>query len=245
MTPSTTRPAHDSGDPLPGTAGVGASTLARITCWVFDLDNTLYSASTRLFDQVDRRMGRFIAERFGLAPDEARALQKRYFREHGTTMNGLMRVHGIDPAAFLDYVHDIDLSALAPAPALDAALAALPGRKVIYTNGSEAHAERVLDRLGIARHFDGIVDIVASDYDPKPSGAAFARMMDRLAVPADGAAMVEDMARNLRPARDAGLVTVWVRGDAAWAVPDEADVIDYVIDDLADWLAGIGSDPAS
>ena len=215
--------------------------LTDIGCWVFDLDNTLYPASSDLFAQVDRRMGLFIAETFGLSGEDARALQKRYFREHGTTLNGLMRVDGIDPQAFLDFVHDIDIGVLQPAGVLDAALGALPGRKVIYTNGSEAHARRVLDRLRIADHFDGVVDIVASDYDPKPSATAFARMLERFAVVPHRAAMVEDMARNLRPARDAGLVTVWIRGAADWAMPADADSIDHVVDDLPDWLARVAA----
>ena len=229
----------------PPAAAGRATDLDGVDCWVFDLDNTLYPASTNLFGQVDRRMGLFIAELLGLSPEDARALQKQYFRTHGTTLNGLMRVHGIDPRAFLDFVHDIDLDVLRPAGALDAALGGLPGRKVIYTNGSEAHARRVLDRLQIAGHFDGIVDIVASGYDPKPSAAAFAQMLSRLAVVPERAAMVEDMARNLRPARAAGLVTVWLKGSADWAAPAPDDAIDHVIDDLADWLAGVAAASAS
>jgi putative hydrolase of the HAD superfamily len=225
-------------------AGASPPDLAHLDCWVFDLDNTLYPAASNLFDQVDRRMGAFIVETLGLAPEEARALQKQYFRDYGTTLSGLMREHGIDPQAFLDYVHDIDLSVLGPAPRLGAALAALPGRKVIYTNGSIAHAQRVLTRLEIAGHFDGIVDIVVSDFDPKPSTRAFARMLDHLRVRPDRAAMVEDIAKNLRPAKAVGMVTVWLRGDARWAAPTEDDVIDHVVDDLADWLSGVAAQGA-
>jgi putative hydrolase of the HAD superfamily len=215
--------------------------LDHVETWVFDLDNTLYPASCNLFDQVSRRMGSFIQETFGLDPEAARAKQKQYFHDHGTTLRGLMTVDGIDPAAFLAYVHDIDVSVLPPMPQLEAALAALPGRKVVFTNGSVPHAERVMTRLGIERHFEAIWDIVASDYVPKPDPAPYARMIERHGIAPDRAAMVEDMAKNLRPAHDLGMTTVWVRTELAWALPDGEDAhVHHVVDDLTDWLAGVG-----
>src|SRR5689334_11518924 len=133
--------------------------LAEIETWIFDLDNTLYPASCRLFDQIHARMTQFIADRLGISAAAALTVQKTYFREHGTTLRGLMTVNRIDPEDFLAFVHEIDLARVPPDPALVDTLAKLPGRKIVHTNGSERHAERLLDHLGIAGSFCGIVDI--------------------------------------------------------------------------------------
>ncbi|WP_366656960.1 pyrimidine 5'-nucleotidase [Fodinicurvata sp. EGI_FJ10296] len=208
-----------------------------IETWVFDLDNTLYPASSNLFDQVDRRMGEFIAARFAMAPDEARLLQKKLFREHGTTLRGLMTDHGVAAADFLDFVHDIDLSVLAPQDDLVTALEALPGRKLIFTNGSERHAERVLGHIGIDHLFDGVMDIVGSDYVPKPAAAPYDALIARFAIEPARAAMVEDMARNLEVPHRLGMTTVWVAGGPDWAQPDDTAHIHHVVHDLAGWLS--------
>src|SRR5262252_3850325 len=147
--------------------------LAEIETWIFDLDNTLYPASCRLFDQIHARMSEFIAARLGISTEAALAVQKTYFREHGTTMRGLMSVNRIDPEDFLAYVHEIDLSCVPPDPVLATALPALPGRKIVHTNGSLRHAERLLDHLGIAECFCGIFDIAAAGYEPKPALAGY------------------------------------------------------------------------
>ena len=131
----------------------GGRPLSEIETWIFDLDNTLYPASCRLFDQIHSRMQRFVAERLELSLDQALVVQKAYFREHGTTMRGLMTVDKVDPHEFLAYVHDIDLACVPPDPVLAAALKALPGRKIVHTNGSVAHARRLLDHLDIAGRF--------------------------------------------------------------------------------------------
>jgi putative hydrolase of the HAD superfamily len=210
----------------------------RIAVWVFDLDNTLYPAACRLFDQVDRRMGEYIAEELDLDYETARRLQKRYFYEDGTTLRGLMRHHGTDPTSFLDYVHEIDLTAVAVDPLLDAALGRLPGRKLVFTNGSSAHADRVLGKLGIARHFEAVVDIVASDYVPKPEPSAYDRLVERFAIEPARAVMVEDIAANLEPAHRLGMTTVWLRHAEDWAhKPADHAFVDHVIDDLPAWLA--------
>jgi len=214
--------------------------LVNAETWVFDLDNTLYPAASNLFDQVDRRMCGFIAETLNLPHAEAYKLQKQYFREHGTTLKGLMDVHDIDPAGFLDYVHDIDVTPVPPSPALSAHLEALPGRKVIFTNGSVAHADRVTQRLGIDHHFDGIFDIVASDYVPKPDPSVYDTMLRALDVNPTKAVMVEDMAKNLVPAAALGMATVWVRNDTPWSQADEnTDYIHHVTEDLIDWLGQV------
>ena len=207
---------------------------------MFDLDNTLYPPECELFSQIDWRMTDFIADHFGLDRETARARQKAYFRSHGTTLRGLMTEHGMDPAPFLDFVHQIDLSHIPAAPDLGTALAALPGRKLVYTNGSQAHADNVMGHLGIAGHFEDVFDIVRADYQPKPHAESYRRMLDHFGIDRpDRAAMVEDIARNLGPARDLGMTTIWLRNEARWAAPEAASMADHVIDDLTLWLSGV------
>lgn len=208
-----------------------------IETWVFDLDNTLYPASSRLFDQVDRKITEFIMQALDLEWDAAHKTQKQFFREYGTSMRGMMTVHGTSPDAYLDYVHDIDLSPIPASPALDTALERLEGRKVIFTNGSTKHARNVTKKLGITHHFDGIFDIVDSEFTPKPDFGVYEKMIDRLGFDPKTAVMVEDMARNLVPAAALGMTTVWVRTDSDWAREGSVgDHIHHVIDDLTDWL---------
>jgi putative hydrolase of the HAD superfamily len=222
----------------------GGRPLAEIETWIFDLDNTLYPASCRLFDQIHDRMQRFIAERLRLSPEAALAVQKTYFREHGTTMRGLMTVDQVDPREFLAYVHQVDLSVVPADPALAAALAALPGRKFVHTNGSVRHAERLLDHLDIAGSFCGIVDIADAGFEPKPALAGYRELLRRHDVAAARALMVEDMAKNLVPAAALGMTTAWVRGTVDWAVAGaEGGHIHYVVDDLASFLAAVTSHP--
>ncbi|MCB2099223.1 MAG: pyrimidine 5'-nucleotidase [Rhodobacterales bacterium] len=227
-------------DPAPPADSPRAGPLLATETWVFDLDNTLYPASCDLFSQVDRRMKAFIADYLSVPEDEAFRIQKQYFRDHGTTLRGLMTHHGMAPDPFLDYVHDIDLSAVAPNPALDRALAALPGRKVIFTNASVAHAERVMDRLGVTGRFDGLFDIHAADFEPKPRPAVYDRMVAALGIEPTRAVMVEDIARNLEPAAALGMVTVWVRTDSHWGLDGaDGDWVHHATDDLTAWLQGV------
>jgi len=213
------------------------SLRSEVADWVFDLDNTLYPARCRLFDQVDRRIGLFIQERLGLDAAAARLLQKRYFHQHGTTLSGLMTHHGIEPELFLEFVHDIDISPVEPSPALDSALARLPGRKFIFTNGSNAHAARIMDRLGVARHFDAVFDIADAGYLPKPAAETYDRLISRHAIEPGRAVMIEDLPRNLRPAAALGMTTVLVLTGEEWAETDKAgDHIHHVTDDLVGWL---------
>ena len=214
--------------------------LRDIETWIFDLDNTLYSASLDLFGQIDIRMRDYIADFLDLSPEEAYRVQKHYFRQYGTSLRGLMRQHGMDPKPFLDHVHDIDVSVLPPAPALDAALGALPGRKVIYTNASTRHAERVMARLGVGHHFVGVYDIIEADYEPKPEPRPYADLVRRFGLNPRSAAMVEDVARNLTPAAALGMTTVWVRNETDHGVAEIDGVsIDHVVDDLVSWLEQI------
>jgi len=210
-----------------------------VETWIFDLDNTLYPASCNLFAQVDRRMGQFIQTLLDLDPLAAKALQKRYWREHGTTLRGLMNEHRVDPLHFMDYVHDIDLGVVPHSLPLDRALGRLPGRKVIFTNGSVGHAERVLKARGIASHFDGIFDIVASDYRPKPDPEPYDWLCRRFRIEPRRAVMVEDMVRNLLPAHAMGMGTVWVPAPDGNRDGIATDHVLHVAEDLEAWLIEI------
>lgn len=211
--------------------------LARVKTWLFDMDNTLYPSRANLFGQIDRKMEAFVGDLLGLNRDEARAVQKRYFHEHGTTLRGLMLSHGVDPHSFLEFVHDIDMSVLDPDPRLAAALARLPGRKLVFTNGDAPYAERVLAALGIREAFEDLYDIHAMDYHPKPDPRAYQRLCERHAVDPATAFFADDMAHNLRPAHAMGMVTAWInngseRGDHGHS----PEFIDHEIGDLTDWL---------
>ena len=221
-------------------APAAGPTLDHVETWVFDLDNTLYPARFNLFDQVDRRIGQYIQELLAVGPDEARTVQKSYFRAHGTTLRGLMERHAIDPKGFLDFVHDIDYAAIPASPALHEALTMLPGRKLIFTNGSVGHAERVLERLGVAPHFEGVFDIAAADYLPKPRREAYDALCRIHAVEPRKAALFEDIARNPEPAHAMGMATVWIRTDSQWAQEgSDADYVHHVADELDGWLTGL------
>ena len=192
-------------------ASVSAPDLRHIDVWLFDLDNTLYPARCNLFAQIDVRIGRYISDWLKVDAEEARRVQKQYWRDHGTSMRGMMSLHGVDPKHYLDYVHDIDYSPVEANPALEKSLAALPGRKLIFTAGDVPHAEKVMERLGVAHHFEAIFDIVAGDYWPKPHKQIYEQLVKKHNVDARKAAMVDDIAINLRPAHDLGMRTVWVR----------------------------------
>ncbi|MBV9863001.1 MAG: pyrimidine 5'-nucleotidase [Alphaproteobacteria bacterium] len=216
--------------------------LGAVETWIFDLDNTLYPASCRLFDQVQANMNRYICRRLGLSPSEAEYLRRTYFREHGTTMRGLMTVNRIDPHEFLSFVHDIDLSGVPPDPALTAAIARLGGKKVVFTNGSVRHAERLLDHLGLAPAFSGIIDIVGAGFEPKPALAGYHELIRRHGVAPASAVMVEDIARNLAPAAALGMTTAWLRSTLDWAAAEaEGDYIHHEVTDLAGFLAAAGA----
>ncbi len=178
--------------------------------WIFDLDNTLYPAECNLFAQIDQRMSAFIQDLLGLDHAAARKVQKELYYEHGTTLAGLMAEHHVKPETFMDFVHDIDLAPLSHAPDLADAISWLEGRKFIFTNGSTRHAERVAGKLGILDRFDGIFDIAASGYVPKPKPQAFERFLDFCGGANCKAAMFEDLPHNLEAAHNLGIVTVLV-----------------------------------
>jgi len=182
--------------------------------WLFDLDNTLYRADSGIFAQIESRMTDYVARFTGLPRDEARALQKTLYRAHGTTLSGLMKLHGADPDDYLAYVHAIDLSALAPDPAMLAALARLPGRRAIFTNGCRDHAARILERIGAAALFDDIWDIRTCAFVPKPDAAAYRAVVIAAGFEPQAAAMFDDIAHNLTAAQALGMTTVWLNTGA-------------------------------
>ena len=222
-----------------------------VDTWIFDLDNTLYPPHSNLFAQVDTRMGAFISERLGVDLVEAKRVQKSFYRQYGTTMRGLMSEHyaflaNLYACLFL-YIH----SPIEPDPALGAALSLLPGRKFVLTNGSRAHADAIVRRLGIEEHFEDLFDIIAADFEPKPARPPYDRFIAKYGIEPGNAAMFEDLPRNLEVPRALGMRTVLVV-----ASPDtpaetiayrqhweteigDAGYIDHVTDDLADFLVGI------
>jgi putative hydrolase of the HAD superfamily len=189
--------------------------LSHVTTWLFDLDDTLYPAESGLMAEVVRRMTQYVMQVTGLPYDEAFRLQKTYLAEHGITLRGLMLHHGVDPAEFAAVFHDISLDILAHDPQLVAAIAALPGRRLIFTNADEIHAQRVLDRLGLTHLFEHVAHIGSYDYTPKPDPEAFRRLFaDHSLAPAQ-TAFFEDSERNLKPAAEMGVTTVLVGPHAA------------------------------
>ena len=167
-------------------------------------------------------------------------MQKSYFRAHGTTLKGLMDKHGMEPGPYLDFVHDVDMSCLACDPRLDDALTKLPGRKFIFTNATTSYATRVLECLNLPRHFEAIYDIESGKYVPKPDPSIYADLIGRYGVRPGETVMVEDVARNLIPAKALGMTTVWVENDRPWAHSDAAEIEpDYVTDDLGGFLARV------
>lgn len=203
------------------TAARSAGGFDRTDIWIFDLDNTLYPAQCRLFTQIDQKMGEFIARLLGVSLAHAQHLRKTYYRQFGTTLTGLMKVHKIEPGPFLDYVHDIDLTVVDRDENLRGAIASLEGRRLIFTNGSRRHAERVAEKVGILDLFEDICSIETCEFTPKPEAIAFNRMVERHGVSPDRAAMFEDMPHNLEVPHELGMTTVLVHdetGQHPWRV---------------------------
>jgi putative hydrolase of the HAD superfamily len=220
--------------------------FSHVRDWIFDLDNTLYRADNGIFAQIDARMTQFVARLLGLEKTEARLIQKQLYRDHGTTLAGLIAVHKIDPEPYLDFVHDIDLSQLHPDPALSFALMRLPGRRFVFTNGCRNHALRILERLNLADNFDQVWDIRTIGFVPKPDPAAYQAVVGHAGIAPKKAAMFEDIARNLVVPHELGMATVWLNGRSDWSRqgPEfpvaSASHIDHEIIDLCPFLNSIG-----
>lgn len=225
------------------------SGFAHVETWVFDLDNTLYPPHADLWPKIDHRITAYLSNLFGLDGLSARALQKHYYKRYGTTLNGLMIEHpeAVDSAAFLDFVHDIDRTTLMVDHALAAAIDRLPGRRLVFTNGSRGHAEKTMLALGIAHLFDDVFDIVSSGFKPKPQRSTYDKFLADHGVDPARAVMFEDIAVNLETAKDVGMGTVLVvprpgSGDhrEPWEITAQAPgYVDHVTDDLASFLSSI------
>lgn len=219
--------------------------LRHVTDWIFDLDNTLYRADNGIFAQIESRMTDYVARYTGLPRDPARALQKDLYRRHGTTLNGLMREHGVDAEDYLTFVHDIDLGALAPDARLAGAIARLPGRRFIFTNGCRHHATRILTRIGMDALFADIWDIRSMDFVPKPLASTYTRVVAASGVHAAQAAMFDDLPGNLVAARALGMTTILVKNDdTPWAthgplIDVTASDISHTTSNLCDFLHAI------
>ena len=207
--------------------------LSHFDTWLFDLDNTLYPPEAELMSLIADRMTLFVERETGLSHAEAFALQKRYLHEHGTTLAGLMAHHGVDPETFLNEVHNVSMAGLAPDTALREAIAALPGRRLVFTNGDKAHADRVLKALKLEDLFEAVFHIALADYVPKPHPDTFQRMMAAHDVDPTRTVFFEDTARNLKPAHELGMTTVLVGPDA---LQGEELFVDYRTTDLAAFL---------
>ncbi|MEM1065153.1 MAG: pyrimidine 5'-nucleotidase [Pseudomonadota bacterium] len=211
---------------------MAASYFQHVAHWVFDLDNTLYPPSARLFDQIEARMTAWVMEALDLSEEEADHLRASYWARHGTTLAGLIENHGIDAEAYLEDVHDISLDALDPAPDLARALGALPGRRIVYTNGSRGHAERVLAARGLSGLFDAVYGVEDARFRPKPERAAFEAIFAASGIDPARAAMFEDEPRNLEAPHAMGMRTVHVA-----PAPHPAPHIHHHTEDLAGFLS--------
>lgn len=207
--------------------------LRHVDTWLFDLDNTLYPVESGFMGEIERRMTDYVQRLTGLERDEAYKLQKQYLAQYGLTLGGLIAHHGIDPADFHAIFHDMSLEALAHDPRLLAALERLPGRRLIFTNADNVHAERVLERLGLAHLFDDVFHIGSADYVPKPDPANMARISQTHAIDPAVTAFFEDSERNLAPAAAIGMTTVLVGPSA---VASTAAFVHYKTDNLAHFL---------
>ena len=220
-----------------------------IDTWVFDLDNTLYPHHVNLLQHVDRRIGEFVSRWLKVSAEEARRIQKDYYRRYGTTMRGMMTEHGVHADDYLAYVHQIDHSPLQPNPAMGAAIARLSGRKLILTNGSTDHADKVLQRLGLATHFEAVFDIIAAELEPKPAPQTYHKFLGDHGVNPGKSAMFEDLARNLVIPHQLGMTTVLVVPDGTrevvredWELEGRDDPhVDHVTDDLTGFLQALST----
>jgi len=214
--------------------------LAKIKYWLFDLDNTLYSGQTKVFDQVDKKMSFFISKKLNVNIEEARKIQKDYFERYSTTLTGMIKHHEIDANEFLEFVHDVNLDFLKQDKNLENELSKIKGKKIIFTNGSKAHAENVTKKIGIDKLFDDVFDIVESNFIPKPSMEAYKILIEKYKIEPQYCILVEDIARNLKPAYELGMKTVWIKNKEPWAAEfSNESFINYRVENLTKFLKEI------
>ena len=214
--------------------------LQAIKCWIFDLDNTLYSGKTRVFEQVDKKMSKYISEKLNVNIVEAKEIQKNYFYEYNTTLNGMINNHKIDANEFLEFVHDVNIDFLKKDSLLNEELMKLDGKKIIFTNSSRKHAMNVIRKIGIDQHFDDIFDIVDSEFVPKPDIVSYKKLVEKHKIDPKLCVFIEDIARNLKPAYEMGMKTIWIENDEPWARKfSDSDFINYKTNNLPEFLKQI------
>ena len=214
--------------------------LLDIKHWIFDLDNTLYANQTKVFSEVDKKMSAFISEKINVDLVKAKEIQKKYFYEYGTTLSGLMKLDGIDPHDFLEFVHDIDISWLPKDIKLKEELIKIKEKKYIFTNGSHAHVENVTKQLGIDDLFDGAFDIVDANFIPKPKIEPYKKIVEKFDLDPTKSILIEDIAHNLEQAKNLGMKTCWLENDEVFAKKDaDKPYIDYKIKNLPSFLQEI------
>lgn len=213
--------------------------LDHVRNWIFDLDNTLYPHGARLFEQVDRRITDYIARFFQVDRDEAYKIQKGYFHTRGTTLSGLMAEHGVDPYEYLADVHDIEMDVLDENAPLAAAIARLPGRKIIFTNADALYAGKILAKLGLGETFEAIHDVHAAQYRPKPAPEAYRHLCSAYDLDPTQSLFADDMARNLKPAKQIGMTTLWVDNGSEQGEEGDRDFVDFTTRDITHWLHDI------
>ena len=212
----------------------------KINCWLFDLDNTLYSGKTKVFDQVDKRMSKYISEKLNVSIEEAKKIQKSYFYEYNTTLNGMIKNHQIDADEFLDFVHDIDVDFLKKDIKLGDELKKLNGKKIIFTNASRKHAINITKRIGVDQYFDDIFDIVDSEFVPKPEIKPYKKLVEKHKIDPKLSVFIEDIARNLKPAYEMGMKTVWIENEEPWAKKfSDSNFVNYKTNNLSEFLQKI------
>ncbi|MSP06578.1 MAG: pyrimidine 5'-nucleotidase [Candidatus Fonsibacter sp.] len=211
--------------------------IKNIKFWIFDLDNTLYPSSTNLFAKIDKLMASFITKHLNVSTEEAILIKNDYFKKHGTTLNGLIKNHNIDPYQFLEFVHDIDYSFLNKNTKLNKEIKNLPGKKIIFTNGSRKHAKNVVSNLELDEDLFSIFDIVDSDFVPKPEKSPYEKLIKKYDIIPEQSLFFEDIARNLKPAHDLGMRTAWVINEDNWAKEGHDGVhVHFKIKQLDDFL---------
>jgi putative hydrolase of the HAD superfamily len=208
--------------------------LRHIDTWLFDLDNTLYPAESGFMGEIETRMTAYVQKVTGLERDDAYRLQKQYLAQYGLTLGGLVEHHGVDPADFHAIFHDMSLDALAHDPALVAAIARLPGRRLIFTNADDVHARRVMERLGLDHLFHEVFHIGSAGYVPKPAPETFEKLNAAHAITPAATAFFEDREINLAPAADLGMTTVLV---GPHAPASTAAFVHHKTEKLAPFLA--------
>ena len=215
-------------------------TFQSIKYWIFDLDNTLYSGDTKVFEQVSSKMTKYISDKLNISLGEAKKIQTNYFHKYNTTLNGLIKNHKINANDFLDFVHDINIDFLKKDLKLNKELEKLDEKKIIFTNGSKKHALNVTQKIGIDHHFDDFFDIIDANFVPKPFIEPYKKIVEKHKIDPKICAFVEDIARNLKPAYEMGMTTVWIENDEPWAKKfSDRDFVNYKTNNLSEFLRKI------